>query len=71
MVKWVKKSDCSGSGHCGGMGLTPSLVQCVKESGIAEAVAQIQSFAWEFHMTSVQPLKIIIIIIIVQYYSLI
>ena len=71
MVKWVKKSDCSGSGHCGGMGFTPSLEQCVKESGTAEAVARIQSFVCNFHMTRVQPLKIIIIIIIVQYYSLI
>ena len=32
-----KKSDYSGSGHCGGAGLIPSPVQWVKRSGEATA----------------------------------
>ena len=33
------ESNYSGFGHCGGMGLIPSIVQWIKESSITKAVA--------------------------------
>ena len=47
MAQWVKKLICNGSlAHCGGMGSIPGLVQCVKGSGIATAMAQVAAVVW-------------------------
>ena len=44
---WMKNLTASSSGHFGGEGSIPSLVQRVKGSSVAAAVAQIQSLARE------------------------
>ena len=46
-VEVILESNCSSLGHCGGLGLIPGLVQWVKRSGVATAVARIQSLARE------------------------
>ena len=49
MAQWVKNltSAAGGWGRCGGVGSIPSQAQWCKRSGIAAAVAQIQSLAQE------------------------
>ena len=48
MAQWVKSLTAEAQVHCRGEGLIPGLVQWVKGSGVAIAVAWIQSLAWEF-----------------------
>ena len=44
MVQWWE-SNCSGSGHCRGLGLIPGLAQWVKGSGVATAAEQVKATA--------------------------
>ena len=57
MAQGVRKSDCSGSGHCGGMCSIPSQVQWDKGSGIVAAMAWTQSLAWETPYTTGMVIK--------------
>ena len=43
-VGW--ESDCSSSGHCGGVGSVPGLAQWVKGPRVATAEAQVAAEAW-------------------------